>query len=188
MAPRSSLCALLLVAQTALAQLSVTEPSLPCLLSPRFTVQAGDELAFQLMQNTPCEATVAFADPSFLPITWTTIPQQCFGDQIVRFQIPENAPNGMAALQWHCAGSAQASCSTFDITAGKADPSSFLLESKILKSRVDCIAGDGTLRSNLTSSRGGVGTGQTGTFYPRPTGRPTGYPRLRPTSAAGPCS
>lgn len=41
-----------------------------------------------------------FVDPNFLPLTLTVSPRNCAGDQIARFGVPCNAPNGTIALQW----------------------------------------------------------------------------------------
>ena len=94
------------------------ENSLPCLINPVAQVNAGDKLDFQYVsilktlgamliglyrlfnsRNASYEATLNFADPTFLPLTIMVTPHNCSGDQTASFKIPQSAPNGTAALQ-----------------------------------------------------------------------------------------
>lgn len=52
-------------------------------------------------RNSTCQATLSFQNDTFLPISALAIPKTCPGDQTARFRIPENVPNGPAALQWY---------------------------------------------------------------------------------------
>ncbi|KAI1846583.1 hypothetical protein JX265_014033 [Neoarthrinium moseri] len=82
-----------------------TAPTI-CALDPPLQANAGDSMTASLdnPQDSPCIATLSFADPAFLPITWIFEPISCQGLQVVQFTIPAGVPNGDAFIEWHCGG------------------------------------------------------------------------------------
>lgn len=51
--------------------------------------------------DSPCIATLHFGDPAFLPITWIFEPIVCEGATVVSFNVPRDAPNGEALVEWY---------------------------------------------------------------------------------------
>ncbi|KAF3005588.1 hypothetical protein E8E13_000031, partial [Curvularia kusanoi] len=106
------------------------DQALPCLISPTLGVHAGQTLDFHLFnsRNSTCEATLSFANSSFLPISWTVAPRNCAGDQIASFNVPQHSPNGPAAVEWHCTGHKATSCTVLNINGGSSDYENLVLE------------------------------------------------------------
>jgi len=84
------------------SQIIPFDQTLPILVAPVAQVQAGQELHYQLsnFRKATCVATLSFHNSTFLPLSALAVPEDCAGDPIARIAIPQNVPNGTAAIQW----------------------------------------------------------------------------------------
>lgn len=83
-----------------------------------------------------CEMVLTLSDPNFLPLSLTTRPLNCSGNQKATFTVPESAGNGIASIQWYvdrsccerttdmsrrCDGERSSSCDLVEIQGGCSD-------------------------------------------------------------------
>ncbi|PVH90697.1 hypothetical protein DM02DRAFT_664783 [Periconia macrospinosa] len=119
-----------LVAMTAGQSLLPFDQILPILWSPVVSVQAGQEIAYQLSnaRNVSCEATIHFQNSTFLPITMRVRPKPCAGDQNAFFTLPVAVPDGMMAVEWECSGSNATLVDIMAVSGGTGDSEALLQE------------------------------------------------------------
>ncbi|KAK2011599.1 hypothetical protein LZ32DRAFT_659430 [Colletotrichum eremochloae] len=73
-----------------------------CVSSPPIPLEAGTSTVSAVLEdplNRRCEATIFFADPNFLPISYS-FDSECSGSKINSFKLPIGAPNGEAHVSW----------------------------------------------------------------------------------------
>ncbi|KAM4061086.1 hypothetical protein HRG_012983 [Hirsutella rhossiliensis] len=84
-----------------------------CLTSPLTTLKAGQSELSTVIKapaQTRCEASLQFADPSFLPIHYNFTTIECGGQRFATFTVPEEVPNGDAYAIWYAYPSYPSNC------------------------------------------------------------------------------
>ncbi|RYP01924.1 hypothetical protein DL764_006019 [Monosporascus ibericus] len=96
-----------------------------CISGPSFALEAGVSVLAAVINGDftqRCAATVGFADPDFLPVSYSFEPLPCSGRQVANFVLPKEVPNGEAYITWHCAGLTPA-CNYAKVSGGLGNPS-----------------------------------------------------------------
>ncbi|KAK0627166.1 hypothetical protein B0T14DRAFT_129331 [Immersiella caudata] len=98
---------------------------LVCMSSPPMQLIAGTTNVSAINENPywkQCRAILHFADPEFVPITYSFTPTApCSGTQVTSFVVPSGAPNGDARIIWQCKRSS--ACSFAVVSNGTGDRS-----------------------------------------------------------------
>ncbi|OAL07205.1 hypothetical protein IQ06DRAFT_299852 [Phaeosphaeriaceae sp. SRC1lsM3a] len=88
--------------------------------------------------NSTCEATLSFANPLYLPVSWTVVPKNCAGDQVASLNVPTSSPNGSVLMTWQCTGYSTTSSTLLNITGGCGDVARFNAERRKSVPTVSC--------------------------------------------------
>ncbi|KAK7435240.1 hypothetical protein CaCOL14_000335 [Colletotrichum acutatum] len=142
---KTSMLSLIILLPRAFAQY---QPPFLCVSSPAIPIEAGATNVTATIEdplNRRCEATVYFADPNFLPISYS-FEAKCPDRKINNFVMPLGAPNGEAHITWHCAGQVP-SCTRAMITGGRGDPSLPLQN----QGKVGCVSQSVLTRTTLAT-------------------------------------
>ncbi|KAI8626622.1 hypothetical protein F5Y19DRAFT_221897 [Xylariaceae sp. FL1651] len=96
---------------------------LVCVSNPPMQLVAGTTNVSAINESLygkKCRALLQFADPDFVPITYSFIPTiPCSGPRMASFLVPPGAPNGDARVIWQCKQSS--ACSLAVVSNGTGD-------------------------------------------------------------------
>ncbi|KAI3331120.1 hypothetical protein F4824DRAFT_498912 [Ustulina deusta] len=97
---------------------------LVCISNPPMQLVAGTTNVSAINEGLygKCRALLQFADPDFVPITYSFTPTvPCSGPRVASFLVPPGAPNGDARVIWQCEQSS--ACSFAVVSNGTGDQS-----------------------------------------------------------------
>ncbi|RYO97359.1 hypothetical protein DL765_011203 [Monosporascus sp. GIB2] len=110
----------ILLALLALAMsMSMAYPQGMCISGPAFALEAGVSVLAAVINGDftqRCAATVGFADPDFLPVSYSFESLPCSGRQVANFVLPKEVPNGEAYITWPSSTLTEALSTVFTIT------------------------------------------------------------------------
>ncbi|KAI3333826.1 hypothetical protein F4824DRAFT_502814 [Ustulina deusta] len=112
----------LLVAMLVVVTGAFEDWPLVCISSPPMQLVAGTTNVSAINESLfgKCRALLQFADPDFVPITYSFTPTiLCPGPQVASFLVPPGVPNGDARIIWQCEQSS--ACSFAVVSNGTGD-------------------------------------------------------------------
>ncbi|KAI1861528.1 hypothetical protein JX265_009495 [Neoarthrinium moseri] len=99
---------------------SLAPPLGVCVSEPLLALDAGISTVSTIINDDSshrCQASMDFADPSFLVLSYLFEPFNCTGSRAMSFVVPEGVPNGRAFITW-----SEVDADPSNVSGGSGDP------------------------------------------------------------------